>query len=247
MHLVLGDDRRVLDVAAGLRLSLDRQVFRQRLPCDHHGSGVDAVLAPQALEAAGDVDDALGVGIGVVQGAQLGGHLVAVLLAGDLLEARPQGRVPAHDQRRHELRDLVADAPRVAEHTGRVAHRGTRLDRRERHHLGHAVPAVALGGVLDDLAPVSLVEVHVDVGHLLPARVQEALEDQVVPDRVDVHDAQAVRHARAGRAPPPRSHPDPSRPRVADEVPHHEEVGGEAHVLDHAELVLEPLQDVQRR
>ena len=247
MHLVLGDDRGVLDVAAWLRLALDREVLGERLPRDHHRGGVDAVLAPQALEAAGDVDHPLGVGIGVVQGAQLGGHLVAVVVPRDLLEARTQRRVPAHDQRRHELGDLVADTPWVAEHAGRIAHRGTRLDRRERHHLGHAVPAVALGGVLDDLAPVPLVEVHVDVGHLLPARVQEALEDQVVPDRVDVHDAQAVRHARAGRAPPPRSDPDPPRPRVADEVPHHEEVGGEAHVLDDAELVLQPLEDVERR
>ena len=64
VHLVLGDDRGVLDVAAGLRLALDRQVLGERLARDHDRGGVDAVLAPQALEAAGDVDHPLGVGIG---------------------------------------------------------------------------------------------------------------------------------------------------------------------------------------
>src|SRR2546430_3329213 len=64
----------------------------------------------------------------------------------------------------------------------------------------------------------SLVEVHVDVGHLLAARVQEALEQQVVPDGVDVDDAQAERDARARRAPPPRAHPDAAGPRVPHEV-----------------------------
>ena len=41
-------------------------------------------------------------------------------------------------------------------------------------------------------------EVDVDVGHRLAARVEEALEQQVVADRVDVGDAQRVGHQRAG-------------------------------------------------
>ena len=78
VHLVLRDHRRVLDRAAGLGLALDRQVLGERLAGDHDRGGVDAVLAAQPFEAAGDVDDALGVGIVVVERAQLGGHLVAV-------------------------------------------------------------------------------------------------------------------------------------------------------------------------
>jgi len=54
------------------------------------------------------------------------------------------------------------------------------------------VRAVALGCVLDHVAPVALVEVHVDVGHLDAARVEEALEEQVVLDRVEVDDLEAV-------------------------------------------------------
>ena len=182
----------------------------------------------------------------VVELAQLGGHLVAVLLAGYRLEARAQRRVAAHDERRHQLGDLVAVAVRVAEHARRVAHGGPRLDRRERDDLRDVVPAVALGGVLDHLAAVAGVEVHVDVGHLLAARVQEPLEQQVVADRVDVDDAQAVRDARAGRAAPPRTDPDAALARVAHEVPDDEEVRREPHRLDDAELELDALQHVGR-
>ena len=150
-------------------------------------------------------------------------------------------RVPAHDERRHQLGDLVADGVGVAEHPGGVAHRRPGLDGREGHDLGDVVGAVALGGVADHLAPVALVEVHVDVGHLLATGVEEALEQQVVADGVEVHDAQAVGHAAARGRASPRSHPDARLAGVADEVPHHQEVGGEAHVADDAELELEAL------
>ena len=189
-----------------------------------------------------DVDHALGVGIGFVERAQLGGHLVAVGVACDLLEAGAQRRVAAHDQRGHQLGDLVADGVGVPEHPRRVAHRGPRLDGGEGDDLRDVVPAVALGGVLDHLAAVAGVEVHVDVGHLLAARVQEALEQQVVADGVDVGDAQAVRDARARRAPPPGTHADPTRAGVTEEVPHDQEVGGEAHRLDDAQLELDALE-----
>ncbi len=213
VHLVLRDDRSVLDAPAGFGLALDRQVLGERVARDDDGGGVDAVLAAQTLEAASDVDDALGVGIGLVERAQLGGHLVAVFVTRDLLEARPQRRVAPHDQRRHELGDLVADEVRVAEHACGVAHRGPRLDGGEGDDLRDVVPPVALGRVLDHLAAVAGVEVHVDVGHLLAAGVEEPLEQQVVLDGVDVDDAQAVRHARSRRAPPARTHADAARAR----------------------------------
>ena len=125
VHLVLRDDRRVLDRAARLRLALDRQVLGERLAGDHHRGGVDAVLAAQALEAPGDVDDALGVGIGLVE--RRGARRPSCSRprnSVDLLEARVERRVAAHDQRRHELGDLVAD-----ERTGSRARARSRAPR----------------------------------------------------------------------------------------------------------------------
>ena len=108
VHFVLGDDGGVLGPPARLRLALDGQVLGERLAGDHHRGGVDAVLAPQALEPPGHVDDLGHVGIGVVHLAQLDGRRVAVGVLRVLVEARPQRRVAAHHQRRHGLGDPVA-------------------------------------------------------------------------------------------------------------------------------------------
>ena len=165
VHLVLRDDRRQRRVLAALRLALHRQVLGQRLLGDHDRGGVDAVGALQPLEALGDVDDLLDVGVGVVHRPQLGRRLVAVGVLRVLLEAVLERRVAAHHERRHGLGDAVADVVREAEHPGRVAHGVAGLDRAERDDLGDVVAAVALGGVADHLVPVAGVEVHVDVGH----------------------------------------------------------------------------------
>jgi hypothetical protein len=208
---------------------------------DDHRGGVDAVLAPQALQPLGHVDDLAGVGVRVVHLPQLARHLVAVLVLRMRLHAGVQRRVPAHDQRGHGLGHPVAHAVGVAQHPGGVAHRGPGLDGGERHDLGHVVAAVALGRVADHLVPVARVEVHVDVGHGDARRVQEALEQQVVADRVEVGDAQAIGHRAARRAPPARADPDVGTTGVGDQVPNDQEVGAEAHVPDDLQLVGQPL------
>ena len=243
VHLVLGDDGGVVGVVP-VRLALDGNVLGQRLVGDDHGGGVDAVLAAQSLEALGHVDDLFGLGIGLVHGPELGGGGEPVLVPFGAGQAGGQRGVAAHEQGRHGLGDLVAHDVGVAQHPGGIAHRGPRLDGGEGDDLGHVVGSVPFGGVLDHVAPVPLVEVHVDVGHLDPARVEEPFEEQVVADGIDVDDLEAVGHAASGGRSPAGSDPDPPRAGEADQVPHHQEVGGEAHVGDHAELVVESGHDL---
>ena len=159
------------------------------------------------------------------------------------VEAGRQRGVTSHHQGRHGLGDAVTQHGWVTEDARRVPHRLPALDGGEGDDLGDVVPAVALGRVPDHLAAVARVEVHVDVGHLLAARVEEPLEQQPVADGIDVDDAQAVRDAAAaGRA---ASGPDPNAlvARVADEVPDDEEVRGEAHLRNDAQLVVETFRD----
>ena len=247
VHFVLRDDGGVLGGATGVGLALDGQIVGQRVPGDDHRGGMDPVLAAQALEAQRDVDDLLGLGVGLVHGAELARTGEAVLVALRLGEARLERRVPAHDERGHGLGDLVPHDVGLAEDPRRVAHGGPRFDRRERDDLRHPVAAVLLGGVAHDVGPVPLVEVHVDVGHLLAARVEETLEEEVVADRVEVDDPQAVRHAAPGRRSPPWSHPDAVLAGKADEVPHDEKVSGEAHVADDRELEVQAFGDLNRQ
>ena len=220
-RLVLRDDRRVLGRTGRTGLALHRHVVEQRVLRDDDRGRVDAVLTALVDEAHRDVDGVLDLGVALVERAKFGRLDVAALVARRRLEAGLERQVLTHHERRHRLGDLVAELRRVAEDTRRVAHRGARLDGRERHDLGDVVRAVAFGGVADHVAAVALVEVHVDVGHGATPRVQEPFEDQAVAQRVDVHDAQAVRDAAPGRRPRPgptrmpvsvRSHSRLSRP-----------------------------------
>ena len=65
--------------------------------------------------------------------------------------------------------------------------------------------AVLVRDVLDDLAAPALAEVDVDVGQRDALGVQEPLEDEVVLDRIDVRDPQAVGDEAAGRRSAPRT------------------------------------------
>ena len=93
--------------------------------------------------------------------------------------------------------------------------------------------------VVDDaLAPVHG-EVDVHVRHRLAARVEHALEEEVVADRVDVGDLEAVRDERAGGGAAAGADADAVPLREGDEVPDDEEVVGEAHLADGLQLVLQ--------
>ena len=78
--------------------------------------------------------------------------------------------------------------------------------------------------VVDDLAAATLAEVDVDIGQRDALGIEEALEDQVVVQRIDVGDPQRPRDQAAGR----RAAAGPDRnallARVADEVPDDQEV-----------------------
>src|ERR687888_423692 len=84
-------------------------------------------------------------------------------------------------------------------------------------------------------------EVDVHVGHRLAAGVEEALEQQVVLDRIDVGDLEAVGDERAGGAAAPWADADALPFRERDEVPDDQEVIGEAEFADRLELELQPL------
>jgi hypothetical protein len=71
VHLVLRDDGSFVDGLAALGLALDREVLGERILGDHHGGGVDPVLAPQSLETLGHVNHPASLGILGVHVAQL--------------------------------------------------------------------------------------------------------------------------------------------------------------------------------
>ena len=227
LHRELRDDLRV-DA-----LLLQRHHLDERPVGDDDACGVDGVLAYQALERLRQVDDLADDLVGVVRLPELGAGL-QVVLEEDL---RPLG---------DQLRDLVHGAVGDVEDASGVAHGGTGRHRPERDDLRHAVAAVLLGDVVDH--PVAAVdgEVDVDVRHRLATRVEEALEEELVAERVEVRDLEAVRDEGARGRPAARPHPDAVPAREAHEVGDDQEVIRKAHLADRPQLELETLAQLGR-
>ena len=228
LHRVLRD--RPVDLVAVLAHAgvgeLQRHDVGQRAVGDHDRGRVDRRVADDPLETLRDVDDLLG--------GRVLGDLVGQLLAGR--EAVGEARRAPLLRVRDQLGQPVADRVLVAEDAGGVARRRAGEHLAEGDDLRHAVAAVLLGHVADHALPPAHREVDVDVGHGHALGVQEALEQQVVAERVDVGDRQAVRDDRAGRRATARADGDAVVLRVGDEVVDDQEVGVEAHRVDDAEL-----------
>ena len=144
------------------------------------------------------------------------------------LEAVLERRRPAHDRVRDQLRQPVAGAVVEVEHARRVARGRAREHAAEGDDLGDAVAAVLVGDVAHDaVAPLDR-EVDVDVRHRHALGVQEALEQQVVGERVDLGDVERVGDDRAGGRAAPRADRDAGVLGVLDEVPDDQEVAREA-------------------
>ena len=150
-------------------------------------------------------------------------------------------RVPTQDGRWHRLGELIPRRIGIVKDASCVPERLFPLDGGERDDLCNMVRPVLLGRVLDHVTAIALVEIHVDIGHLLTARVQEPLEDEAELDRVEGGDRQAVRHDRSRGAPPSRAGADATFLCVLDQIPHDEEVRGETHFGDDAKFVVNPL------
>ena len=136
------------------------------------------------------------------------------------------------------LRPGVEGAGGMAEGPAHVAHRRLGPVGDDVGHLGRVLPAVAVVDVLDGLLPPVVLDVDVDVGRAVALGGQEPLEEQLQAHRVGVGDAQGVADGAVGGRPPSLA-VDVVAPAELDDVPHDEEVAGEAEGVDHGQLVLD--------
>ena len=227
MHPELGHD---LLVGA---LLLQRHELDQRLRADDDARGVDRVRPGEPFEWLRELQDLLRDRVRVDGLTQLRARAkrFGERLAGAF---------------RDELRNAVDDAVGDVEHPARIANRRARRHRRERDDLGDPVASVLLGDVVDDLVAPGDREVDVHVRQVLARRVQEALEEQAVAQRVDVGDLEAVGGERTGRRAAPGADADPVLLGEVDEIPDDQEVVREAHLPDRLQLEAEPLVELGR-
>ncbi len=143
-------------------------------------------------------------------------------------------RAPAVDL----LRPGVLLAGGVAEGLGHVAHRRLGPVGDDVGHLGRVLAAVALVDVLDDLFAAVALDVDVDVGRAVALGREEPLEQQAELHRVGLGDPEGEADRRVGRRAPALAE-DVGPSAELDEVPHDQEVAGEAELLDEGQLVVD--------
>ena len=89
---------------------------------------------------------------------------------------------------------------------------------------------------------LSITQLGIDIGEVDAVGIEETLEQEVVLERVNARDAQAVGHHTTGGRATPRAHDHAELvARRINEVLHDEEVAGETHRLHHVELKLDML------
>ncbi len=179
--------------------------------------------------------------------AAIGSRATSAARSAPGCQALVEARRAAHDRVRDQLRELVPHAVVVAEHARRVARGRAREHLAEGDDLRHAIGAVLLLDVGHHALTPAHGEVDVDVRHRHALGVEEALEEQVVGERVHVGDRQRVGDDRAGRRATARADRDAVVLGPVDEVPDDQEVGVEAHLVDDAELHLHALDGLDGR
>ena len=141
----------------------------------------------------------------------------------------------------HELGELVHLAERHFKHPADVAQDAARQERAEGDDLRHAVGAVALAHVSDHFVATVLTEVDVEIGHRDAFGIEEPLEQEAKPQRIEIGDGERPGDDRARARTAPRTDWDALRLRPLDEVGDDKKIAGELHVDDDVELEGEAL------
>ena len=228
MTVVLRAEQRVL-----VR-GFDGDGLGERIAADDDAAGVHADLAHGAVEFLHDAEDAarhLGAVLEFV--AQVGAGLERVV-------ERGLGAVGDEAGEAVRLGDVDVEGARDVLDADLGRHRAEGDDVRD------VVGAVLVHDPGEDAIAPGVVEVHVDVRHRDAVGIQEALEEQVVGDGVDVGDPQAVGDDAPGGGTSAGADDDAHLACGGDEVLHDEEVAGKAHVADGLQLEAQALLDFRR-
>ena len=225
-HVELGGRQRFLAVG----IAVERHELVERPVADHDAGGMGRGVAVEALELQRQVDQPLDLLVGAVL------LLQELLALQRLRQGHRLGGIVGH-----QLADPVDLTVGHAQHAADVAQHGAGLQLAEGDDRRHAVVAVFIAHVADHPVALVLAEVDIEVRHRHAFGIEEALEQQAPAQRVEVGDLERPGDQRA-RA---RAAAGPDRDAVVlgplDEVGNDQEVAREAHLLDHVELVGEPV------
>ena len=219
-HVELGDRHQ------RFRIAVERHHLGERPLADHDAGGVGRGVAVQPFELAARCRR---------RGATTGSLSRAACSRGSSSMALAE-RDRVERILRHQLAELVDLAIRHLQHAADVAQHAARLQGAEGDDLRDPLVAVALLHVVDDLVAPVLAEVDVEIRHRHALGIEEALEQEPEPHRIEIGDGERIGDERARARAASRPDRDALRLRPLDEVGDDEEVAGILHAFDHLEL-----------
>ena len=140
----------------------------------------------------------------------------------------------------HQLCHCVHLLIRHVQHAAHIADDGARRHGAECHNLCHMVCTVFTDNIVYHFTAPLITEIHVKVRHGHALRVQKAFEKQLIADRVNIRDADAVGRKASGAGAAARPHWDAPLPRIIDKIVHDEIIVHIPHAVDNAYLIIQP-------
>ncbi len=141
----------------------------------------------------------------------------------------------------NELAEPVNLRKRHADDAADIAKHRARLQFSKGDDLRDAIGAVFLLDVTDDFVAPVLAEVDVEVGHRHALGIEETLEQQAEPQRIEVGDRQRPGDQRTGARTPAGTDGNPFLFRPFDEVGDDQEVTRKPHLADDVDLEFETI------
>ncbi len=141
---------------------------------------------------------------------------------------------------RDHFGDGVAAGVGHVQHPAYVPYHAFGSQGTERDDLDYLVLAVFFYYIVNNFLPPFETEVDVNIRHGHPLRVEEPLKKQVIPDRVDIRNLQAVGHDAACGRPPPRPYHNAVGFGEMDEIPDNKEIIHISHIPNDIQLINKP-------
>ena len=220
-HGELGNDGTV-------RASGQRHEFVCGFLTDHDTGRMHRGMSGQSLQSLTHIDQVVDLFVLLIELAEFRIHLQC--------SAQCNVQFVRHHfgNRIHERIGQVHDTAHIADDT-------FRRQSTEGDDLYHLVIAVFSAHIIDDLLSPFKAEIHVNIRHRDTFRIQESFKQQIVMNRIDVGDLQAICHDTSRRGASSRPHGDPVLLRIIDEIPHDQEVVHISHSLNNAKFVIKAL------
>ena len=221
-HGILGGD--------GIPVEAEGHILAHRLRGDDHPGGMGGRVPRHPLHLAGHLDEFPDLRIALILLPQFFGQ--------------GQGPVQRHIQLPgNRFGHCIRQGVGQAQSPGHIPDGGPCCQGSEGDDLGHVVGSVFADNVVDDLLPLLVAEIDVEIGHTHPFGVEEPFEQQVVFDGVDAGDADAIGAQAPGPRAPPRPHRDIVVLGVLDKIMDDQVIIHVSHLLDGGKLVFQPLRD----